>query len=104
MPSGPGARLGALAVATCPIPRELVGDAAAARAALDRPLKGFFLFLQLFLFARGAAEVREPLAHDIEVFVLVEGVEGDPQPEALRERDLLLHRFAGMDLFADVAR
>jgi hypothetical protein len=32
---------------------------------------------------------------DGEVLVLVEGVEGDPQAEALGERDLLLDRLAG---------
>ena len=39
---------------------------------------------------------------DVEVLVLVEGIERDPQPEALGERNFLLDRLAGMDFIADV--
>jgi hypothetical protein len=38
---------------------------------------------------------------DVQVGVLVERVERDPQPEAFGQRDLLLDRLAGMDLLAD---
>src|SRR5689334_25381544 len=83
-----------------PVARELIGDPAAARAALQRPLQR----LLARLVAPPAAEGLQPVLHDVEVLVLVEGIEGDPQAEALRERDLLLDRLAGMDLIADVLR
>src|SRR5690348_6847162 len=85
-----------LAVPARPVPRELVGDAAAARAPLQGPLQGF-LFLEA-----AHAEILQPLADDLEVLALVEGIEGHPQAEALGQRDLLLDRLARMDFLADV--
>ena len=41
---------------------------------------------------------------DVEVLLLVEGIEREPQAEALRQRDLLLGGLAGMDLAVDVLR
>src|SRR5687767_14810998 len=74
-----------------PVARELPGDAAAARAARERPLQG----RALHLFARHPVpararrlEVLQPDRDYPQVVVLVEGIEGNPEPEALRERDL----------------
>ena len=83
-----------------PVPRELVGDAAAARAALQRPLQRFLARRLRFL--RRAAKRLQPVRHDLQVLVLVERIERHPQAEALRQGNLLLHRLAGMDLVADV--
>src|SRR3954470_9845245 len=87
-----------LAVASGPVPGELVGHPAAARAALQRPLQR--LFLRFFIGRR--AEGFEPVADDVQVLVLVEGIEADPQAEALGERDLLLDRLPRVYLVADV--
>src|SRR5260221_9438988 len=87
-----------LGVAAREVAGELVGDAAAARAPLQGPLQRF-----LFYFFRiSGIKGLEPLADDVEVLVLVEGIEGDPQAEALRERDFFLHGLARMDLVVDV--
>src|SRR5438309_4401651 len=85
---------------TCPIPRELVSHAAASRAALQRPLQP--LFARRAHLLRAAAERLQPMRDDVEVLVLVEGIERDPQSEALGERNLLLDRLAGMDFIADI--
>src|SRR5258706_9286469 len=85
-------------VPTRPVPGELVGDPAAARAALQRPLQGLFLrFLR-----KRRIERLQPVAHDVEIFVLIERIERHPQAEALGERDLLLDGLPGMDLLAHV--
>src|SRR5262245_54157326 len=83
--------------ASGPVTRELVGDPPAARAPLQRPLQRLFVRA-----ARGAAEDLQPVPDDGEVLVLVEGIEGHPQAEALGERDLLFHGLARVDLVADV--
>src|SRR5207248_10299752 len=49
-----------------------------------------------------APELAQPVSRDVQVGVLVERVEGDPQSEALGKRDFLLHRFGGMNLIAEV--
>src|SRR4051812_27923045 len=89
-----------LRVTSGPVARELVGDPAAARASLQRPLERLFLGFVL----RCGVEMLQPLADDLEIFVLVERIEAHPEPEALGERDLLLDRLAGVDLVADVLR
>src|SRR3954452_5402419 len=81
-----------------PVARELIRHAPAARAALQRPLQRLFARLVAPL----AAERLQPVLHDVEVLVLIERIERHPQSEALRERNLLLDRLAGMDLVADV--
>src|SRR5207237_6112069 len=86
-------------MAAGPVAGKLVGDAAAARAALQGPLQRFLLHA-----LGGGAEHLQPVLDDVEVLVLVERIEGHPQAEALGERDLLLDRLAGVDLLADVAR
>src|SRR3954463_2421715 len=86
-------------MATSPISCELIGDAPAARAALQRPLQRLLVRI-----VRGAAEGLQPVLDDREVLVLVERVERDPQAEALGKRDFLLHGLARMDLVAHVAR
>jgi hypothetical protein len=48
--------------------------------------------------AAGTPYSRQPVGGDGQVIVLVEGVEGQPQAEALGERDLLLGGLAGMDV------
>jgi hypothetical protein len=79
---------------------ELPGDAAAARAAHQAPLQG--------LAARGLdlvgrhAELGQPVRADFQVVILAEGVEGQPEAEALGERDLLLGGLAGMDVAVGV--
>src|SRR6267378_3206287 len=74
---------------TCPIPRELVSHAAASRAALQCPLQP--LFARRAHLLRAAAERLQPMRDDVEVLVLVEGIERDPQSEALGERNLFLY-------------
>ena len=57
--------------------------------------------------ARRAASrrnARASRATAAQIVVLRERIERDPQAEALGQRDLLLDRFAGMDLVADVLR
>ena len=49
------------------------------------------------------AECGHPVADDREVVLLVEGVEREPEPEALAQRDLLLDRLGLVDLGPDVA-
>src|SRR5204862_7339797 len=78
-----------------PIPRELVSHAAASRAALQRPLEP--LLARRVHLPRAAAERLQPLRNDVEVLVLVEGIERDPQSVALGERNLLLYRLAWLD-------
>src|SRR5437868_15044326 len=78
------------------VARELVGHAAAARAALERPHQR--------LRSRGLdrlgldTERGEPLGDDRQVLVLAERIEADPEAEALRQRDLLLDHLARVHL------
>ena len=85
-----------------PILGELPGDAAAARAAHERPVERVALGAGNIAFV--AAEVLEPVGDDIEIGVLVERVEGKPEAEAFGKRNLFLDGFARMDFFADAAR
>ena len=81
------------------VARELPGDAPAARSAPERPLQRLGARR---LDVRGrAAHLGQPVRDDVEIPVLVELVERDPQPEPLRQRDLLLGGLARMDLLAD---
>src|SRR5687768_14265035 len=76
--------------------RELPCHAARARSALQGPLQGFEargLDLRL-----STAEASQPVADDVEVIVLLERIERQPQAEALRQRDLLFHRLARMQV------
>src|SRR6185503_5822510 len=66
-----------------PVSRELVGDAAAARAALQRPLQRFLPRLLYFLLAAGKGI--QPVGDDFEILVLVERVERHPEAKALRQ-------------------
>jgi hypothetical protein len=72
----------------------LPGDATGAAAASERP--GKRLFLQNVV---GNVEAIMPGIgpHHVEIVVLAAVVEPDPQAEAVRERELLLHRFARID-------
>ena len=51
---------------------------------------------------RRHAELGQPVAADFQVVVLAEWVEGQPQPEALGERNLLFGGFAGVDVTVSV--
>src|ERR1044072_3403735 len=82
-----------------PVSSKLIGDAPAARAALQRPLQGLLVRI-----VGSAAERLQPVVDDREVLVLVEGIEGYPEAEALGKRDLLLGGFARGDLVSDVTR
>src|SRR4051812_5841976 len=61
-----------------PIACELPRDAPAAEAALERPKQRG----AARLFRRLAAERAHPVVGDVEVLLLVEGIEREPQPEA----------------------
>src|SRR5881392_4125961 len=75
---------------------ELPCHPARARAALQGPAQR--------IGARGldllavAAEAAQPVRHDVEVIVLLERVEREPQPEAFGQRDLFLDRLARMQV------
>src|SRR5690606_25282912 len=70
-----------LDMACGPVPCELAGDAAGAGAALKGPLKRFDA---RFRDALGRAAMHsQPVIDDVEVVVLLEGIEGQPQAEAL---------------------
>src|SRR5690606_20308950 len=79
-----------------PVACELPGDAPGTRSALKRPLERFG--------ARGfdrfgaTAHLTQPVVHDIQVVVLLEGVERQPDAETLGKGDLLFDGLAGMDL------
>ena len=81
-------------ISSCVVARELVGHAAAARAAFQRPHQR--------LGARGVdafprhAERGQPLRRDGEVFVLRERIETHPQAEALGQGNLLLDHLSRM--------
>src|SRR5690606_27718441 len=62
-----------------PVAGELVGDPARTRAAFERPLQRLGA-AGLDLFGR-AAQFAQPVVDDVEVVVLLEGVERQPQPE-----------------------
>jgi hypothetical protein len=76
------------------VARELVGHAAAARAALQRPHQG--LGSAASMAAAGTPRDAEPLGHDGQVLVLAEGVEAHPQAKAFGQRNLLFHHLARM--------
>src|SRR5690606_30162153 len=77
----PCARLGRGRPAPGPVAREVPGDAAAARAALQCPLQR--LTAHLLRVDMVDAETAQPMTHDVEVFVLTERIERHPQTEAL---------------------
>src|SRR5581483_11247842 len=78
-----------------PIPRELPRYPTRTRGARQRPAqRGLFQVLAPVV----AAEQPQVQAHDCQVLLLAERRERQPEPEALRERDLLLGRFARMQL------
>src|ERR1700692_3079023 len=86
--------------------RELPGDAPRARAACGRPFQRFTL--ELF-FGKLDAEMAAITLHHREILILAAAVKAEPQSEAVRERDLLLDRLAGIDrgrtlVFHHVAR
>src|SRR6185369_1821598 len=68
-----------------PVASELPGDPPAAEAALERPQQRRLARLIGGL----AAQRGDPVVGDLQVLRLVERIEREPQPEALRERDLL---------------
>src|SRR5690606_28621335 len=84
------------------VARELPGDPPGARAAHQRPLQR--ILASRGNFVRTRPEAAQPVRNDVEVLVLAEGVERDPQTETLRQRDLLLHRLTGVELAIDVSR
>src|SRR5690349_4623976 len=88
------------------MPRELPRNAAAARATGQRELQRLARARVGVRVGRRSrhAEMREPSLDGGEIVVLHERIERDPQPEALREGNLLLDRFAWVHLVADVAR
>src|SRR5688572_31659343 len=75
-----------------PVAGELPGHAAAAGAALERPLQR--RPLRCLGAGAGRLEMLEPDADDLEVLLLVERVERDPQPEALGQRHLFFRGLA----------
>src|SRR5512142_2222540 len=76
-------------------PRELPGDAAAARPALHGELQRFTGARLAFARRRRRrnAEVREPPGNRCEVIILPERIERDPDAEPLGEGNLLIDRF-----------
>src|SRR5690606_30476151 len=95
-PPGAGLARAAQSLLARPVAGELPGHAPGPRAPLQREAQRVAAGgLDLL---RTAAEVGEPVLGDGEVVVLPEGIERDPQAEALRQRDLLLGGLAGMDL------
>src|SRR4051812_41045286 len=79
---------------SCKLLHELPGDAARARAARRRPFKG--LAFQRVIVDLDA-EMAAIAPHHGEIFVLAAAVEAEPETEAIRQRDLLLDGFAGID-------
>jgi len=83
---------------TGPVARELIGDAAAARAALQDHCNASSRATSLHLAPRVFSQCPTISRYSS----WSKGLERDPQAETLGKRDLLLHRLAGMDLVADV--
>src|SRR3954471_17658228 len=74
--------------------RELPGDAPRARAAGRRPFQR--LALQRFI-GYLDAEMGAIALHHRQVFILAATMEAQPKAKTVRQRDLLLDRFAGID-------
>src|SRR3990167_9085312 len=78
------------------VARKLVGDAAAARAALQRPDQ------RLGARIRNGCSIEpercQPLPGNGQVLILAERVEAHPQTETIGQRDLLLHHLARVHL------
>src|SRR5690606_33000489 len=79
-----------------PVARELASHPSRAGTSFQRPLQGFGA--GSFDGFRRATVCAQPVIDDVQVVVLLEGVEGQPEAETLGERNLFFDSFARMDL------